>query len=156
PASGDADAHSEERVPDDGRQPRGFVRLASLGARAAEQPDRRSLRDLLAADQDLLPLMRSAAALVAALGLCAACSGGDTDTHIYRVPSSSMEPTLHCARPGIGCEAKTDDLVAVHPFGNRRPQRGDIVVFHTPALAKLKCGTGGIFIKRVVGLPGEQ
>jgi signal peptidase I len=100
--------------------------------------------------------MRAAAALVAAVGLCAACSGTDTDTHVYRVPSSSMEPTLHCARPAIGCEAKTDDLVAVHPFGNRRPQRGEIVVFRTPALAKLKCGSGGIFIKRVVGLPGER
>jgi signal peptidase I len=100
--------------------------------------------------------MRSAAALVAAAGLCAACSGSDTDTHIYRVPSSSMEPTLHCARPGIGCEAKTDDLVAVHPFGSHRPRRGEIVVFHTPALAQLKCGAGGIFIKRLVGLPGER
>jgi signal peptidase I len=100
--------------------------------------------------------MRSAAALVAAVGLCAACSGTDTDTRIYRVPSSSMEPTLHCARPALGCEAGTDDLVAVHPFGKRRPQRGEIVVFRTPALAKLKCGAGGIFIKRVVGLPGER
>jgi signal peptidase I len=49
--------------------------------------------------------VRSAAALVAAVGLCAACSGADTDTRIYRVPSSSMEPTLHCARPALGCEA---------------------------------------------------
>ena len=23
----------------------------------------------------------------------------------YRIPSSSMEETLHCARPGSGCEA---------------------------------------------------
>ena len=92
--------------------------------------------------------MRSAAALVAAAGLSAACSGADRDTRIYRVPSSSMEPTLHCARPALGCEANTDDLVAVHPFGKRRPQRGEIVVFRTPALAKLRCGAGGIFIKR--------
>ncbi|MET0938371.1 MAG: S26 family signal peptidase, partial [Gaiellaceae bacterium] len=24
----------------------------------------------------------------------------------YRIPSSSMEPTLHCARPGSGCESR--------------------------------------------------
>ena len=100
--------------------------------------------------------MRSAAALVAAVGVCAACSGTDADAHIYRVPYSSMEPTLHCARPAVGCEADTDDLVAVHPYGKNRPQRGDIVVFKTPVLAKVKCGAGGIFIKRVVGLPGER
>jgi signal peptidase I len=50
----------------------------------------------------------------------------------------------------------TDDLVAVHAYGKRRPRRGDIVVFRTPSLARLKCGAGGIFIKRLVGLPGER
>ena len=29
----------------------------------------------------------------------------------YRIPSSSMEPTLHCARPGPGCEAHFSDRV---------------------------------------------
>src|SRR5205814_4302932 len=29
----------------------------------------------------------------------------------YRIPSSSMEPTLHCARPGSGCEARFSDRV---------------------------------------------
>ena len=29
----------------------------------------------------------------------------------YRIPSSSMEPTLHCARPGQGCEANSSDRV---------------------------------------------
>lgn len=98
--------------------------------------------------------MRRAAALLAAIGLCTACS--DTDTRIFRVPSSSMEPTLHCAGPAPGCEAKTDDLVAVHPYGKRPPQRGEIVVFQTPPRARLMCGAGGIFIKRVVGLPRER
>ena len=27
----------------------------------------------------------------------------------YRIPSSSMEPTLHCARPAPGCEAGFSD-----------------------------------------------
>ena len=55
----------------------------------------------------------------------------------YRIPSSSMEPTLHCARPGLGCEARTSDRVLANRFiyHFRAPHRGDIVVFHTPPLA---------------------
>jgi len=34
-------------------------------------------------------------------------------------------------------------------------KRGDIVVFRTPPQAALRCGEGGLFVKRVVGLPGE-
>jgi signal peptidase I len=98
--------------------------------------------------------MRPALALCAVLA-CAACSS-DRDTRVFRVPSSSMEPTLHCERPAPGCESNERDLVAVHPFGSRAPRRGDIVVFHTPPRAKIKCGVGGLFIKRVVGLPGER
>jgi signal peptidase I len=75
----------------------------------------------------------------------------------YRIPSSSMEPTLHCARPGTGCEASTSDRVLANRFiyHFRDPKRGEIVVFHTPPLAKVKCGAGGTFVKRLIGLPGE-
>jgi signal peptidase I len=75
----------------------------------------------------------------------------------YRIPSSSMEPTLHCARPGQGCEARTSDRVLANRFiyRFRDPKRGEIVVFHTPPLAKEKCGAGGTFVKRVIGLPGD-
>ena len=75
----------------------------------------------------------------------------------YRIPSSSMEPTLHCARPGQGCEAGTSDRVLANRFiyHFRDPRRGEIVVFRTPALAKEKCGAGGTFVKRVIGLPGD-
>src|SRR5436309_12678585 len=34
----------------------------------------------------------------------------------YRIPSSSMEPTLHCARPATGCEASTSDRVLANRF----------------------------------------
>ncbi len=34
----------------------------------------------------------------------------------YRIPSSSMEPTLHCARPGNGCEARFSDRVLANRF----------------------------------------
>jgi signal peptidase I len=75
----------------------------------------------------------------------------------YRIPSSSMEPTLHCARPGTGCESSTSDRVLANRFiyHFRNPKRGEIVVFHTPSLAKEKCGAGGTFVKRLIGLPGE-
>jgi signal peptidase I len=73
----------------------------------------------------------------------------------YRIPSSSMEPTLHCARPGNECEARFSDRVLANRFiyHFRTPQRGEIVVFTTPPRA---CGVGGTFVKRVIGLPGEK
>jgi signal peptidase I len=75
----------------------------------------------------------------------------------YRIPSSSMEPTLHCARPDVGCEARFSDRVLAcrFCFHISGPHRGDIVVFETPPLAAVKCGAGGTFVKRLIGLPGE-
>src|SRR4051812_17069832 len=68
-----------------------------------------------------------------------------------------MEPTLHCARPGLGCEARTSDRVLANRFVYhfRAPDRGEIIVFHTPALANQQCGAGGTFVKRLIGLPGD-
>jgi signal peptidase I len=75
----------------------------------------------------------------------------------YRIPSSSMEPTLHCGRPGAGCEARFSDRVLANRFiyHLRDPARGDIVVFDTPPKAALACGAGGVYVKRLIGLPGE-
>ena len=78
-----------------------------------------------------------------------------TSTRVYTMPSSSMEPTLHCARPGQDCEASVADrIVTLSPPGNLT--RGEIVVFHTPPLTKIKCGAGGTFVKRIIGLPGDK
>ena len=76
----------------------------------------------------------------------------------YRIPSSSMEPTLHCARPGPDCEASYSDRVLACRFCYRfwSPKRGDIIVFKTPKLAALRCGAGGTFVKRLIGLPGDK
>ena len=76
----------------------------------------------------------------------------------YRIPSSSMEPTLHCARPAAGCEARFSDRVLANRFiyHFRDPQRGDVIVFQTPPAAKQKCGAGGTFVKRIIGLPNER
>jgi signal peptidase I len=32
---------------------------------------------------------------------------------LYRIPSSSMEPTVHCAKPGAGCLGDESDRIAV-------------------------------------------
>jgi signal peptidase I len=78
----------------------------------------------------------------------------------YRIPSSSMEPTLNCAKgpANPGCLGNSSDRVLACriclDFGHH-PSRGDIVVFNTPSEAALKCGEGGTFVKRVIGLPGE-
>jgi signal peptidase I len=74
----------------------------------------------------------------------------------YRIPSPSMEPTLHCARPEPDCEAGSSDRVLANRFiyHFHAPRRGDIVVFQAPDAAQRTC-TGGIFVKRIVGLPGE-
>jgi signal peptidase I len=75
----------------------------------------------------------------------------------YRIPTSSMEPTLHCARNADGCLADTSDRVLANRFiyRFREPERGEIVVFQTPPEAVERCGAGGTFVKRLIGLPGE-
>jgi signal peptidase I len=76
----------------------------------------------------------------------------------FRVPTSSMEPTLHCARPGMGCSGKLNDrvIVAKIVYRWRNPRRGEIAVFHAPARAKKMCSEAGTYLKRVIGLPGER
>jgi signal peptidase I len=75
----------------------------------------------------------------------------------YRIPSSSMEPELHCAQPADGCQAGTSDRVLANRviFHFRDPKRGEVVVFKTPPEAQRRCGAGGTFVKRIIGLPGE-
>jgi signal peptidase I len=75
----------------------------------------------------------------------------------YRIPSASMEPTLHCARPELDCEGDRSDRVLVNRFAYHlhAPRRGDVVVFDTPSTALRICGSSGIYVKRLIGLPGE-
>jgi signal peptidase I len=77
----------------------------------------------------------------------------------YRIPSASMEPTLHCGRPTADCLASTSDRVLVNRFAYRfgSPQRGQIVVFTAPPGANAcRPGDAGMtFVKRLIGLPGE-
>jgi signal peptidase I len=77
----------------------------------------------------------------------------------YRIPSPSMEPTLHCAKPVEHCEGRFSDRVIANrlAYRFRAPERGEIVVFEAPAKAD-RCGLGdggSSFVKRIIGLPGE-
>jgi signal peptidase I len=76
----------------------------------------------------------------------------------YRIPSASMEPTLHCAKPASGCKSRVSDRVIANRLVYRfhAPRRGDIIVFDAPAQVEAACDAGGTFIKRLVGLPGEK
>ena len=69
-----------------------------------------------------------------------------------------MEPTLHCARPGDGCEARFSDRVLACRIcyrlcvaGARRHRR----LRHAARRRRSACGTGGVFVKRLIGLPGD-
>ena len=77
----------------------------------------------------------------------------------YRIPSSSMEPTLHCGG-GVdrGCLARFSDRVLANRFiyHLRKPRFGEIVVFDTPPEVENICGSGGVFVKRLIGLPGDS
>jgi signal peptidase I len=75
----------------------------------------------------------------------------------YRIPSASMEPTLHCGRPGQDCEAGSSDRVLANRFiyHFRDPRRGEIVVFNAPARAAVVCESG-VFVKRIIGVPGDR
>jgi signal peptidase I len=74
----------------------------------------------------------------------------------YRIPSSSMEPTLHCARPGSGCEARFSDRVLANRFiyHFRKPHRGDIIVFNA-APRRGEVRGPAAFVQRRSPFPGN-
>src|SRR5579862_1775129 len=96
----------------------------------------------------------SCLAILAAAGLAlAGCGGSKYATREFTEPSSAMEPTLHCAQPAPGCRGTAADHMIVDVA--RPVKRGDIIVFQSPRQVAVDCGAGGIFVKRIVGLPGE-
>ena len=103
--------------------------------------------------------MRGIALVLASIALvgCGRMVGsGDAEPaeESLEVIGSSMEPTLHCARPASGCLARSDDEVVVR--AETRIERRAIVAFQTGDQARRDCGAGGLFVKRVVGLAGER
>ena len=150
------DAPTDWRQPDYGETPRDPL---TAEARAARYPAHRS-RDPLARLFPGLPrsvrvtldwILTIVGAILIVLAL------KEWVVNPYRIPSSSMEPTLNCAKPALGCLGDSSDRVLACriclDFGP--PSRGDIIVFNTPSEAAAKCGEGGTFVKRVIGLPGE-
>ena len=63
----------------------------------------------------------------------------------FRIPSSSMEPTLHCAKPGAWCEGRFSDRVIVNRLAYRfsSPKRGQIVVFYAPPQPRPRAARAG-------------
>lgn len=108
---------------------------------------------MIGAMRRLVTLIGIAAALV----VVASCGN---NTKRYRIPSSAMEPTIHCAKPKPGCLGKGDDRIIVRKTG-AAPRRGDIIVFEAPKRALQVCVGSSVvlssatYVKRVVGLPGE-
>jgi signal peptidase I len=93
-----------------------------------------------------------AAVALAILLVTSGCGGGDRS---YDVPTSVMEPTIHCGRPKANCEGTRDARVRVRAYGEDRPAAGDIVILEAPLRAREVCGFGGIYFKRVIALPGD-
>jgi len=81
---------------------------------------------------------------------------------LYRIPTSSMEPTLHCSKDSgnPGCLGDEPDRIAVSKvvYKVRDPARKDIVAYKLPARAAERCGApaGSTFVHRIIGLPGES
>ena len=65
---------------------------------------------------------------------------------------------MHCGKPADGCRSRVSDRVIANRIVYRfhAPERGDIIVFKAPACVAAACDVSGTFIKRIVGLPGEQ
>ena len=80
----------------------------------------------------------------------------------YRIPSSAMEPTLHCAKPAAGCEADHMDriLVSRWSYDFRDPRRGELVAFRTPPAVQMACGgfpgSSETFVKRLIAIPRDR
>lgn len=78
----------------------------------------------------------------------------------YRVTAASMEPTMHCPRPGSGCLADHADRILVSRviYKVRDPHRGDVVAYRISSEGALACGgqPNVTYLGRILGLPGER
>ena len=104
--------------------------------------------------------MKAIAVALASLALVG-CGGGTEPTvpaqaaeETLAVLGASMEPTLHCERPAVGCKAERPDEVAVRD--EAQIERREIVAFRVGPKARSECGAGGRFIKRVIGVGGDE
>jgi signal peptidase I len=104
--------------------------------------------------------VRAIAVAVASLALVGCGGRGEESVpaqaaeETLEVLGASMEPTLHCGRPAAGCKAAENDEVAVRD--EAQIERREIVAFQVGTKARRECGAGGRFIKRVIGVAGDQ
>jgi signal peptidase I len=105
-------------------------------------------------------MVKATAILLAGFAL-AGCGGGEARVtpaqaaeETLEVMGASMEPTLHCARPAVGCKAGRRDEVVVRDEG--QVERREIVAFQVGTKARQQCGAGGRFIKRVIAVAGDE
>lgn len=134
-----------------------------LGALRLAKPDSRWARRFYSEERRtraraVLP-RRVLAARIAAVPALALVVLAFSTVKLYRIPTASMEPTLHCPGPVDGCEgAGADRVVAVRFLGGANPERGDIVAYKLPLGGVDQCGSseGSVYVHRVIGLPGER
>ena len=81
----------------------------------------------------------------------------------YRIPSSSMEPTLHCALPGrrvparAVCFSGSDRVLACRfCYDLWSPKRGDIIVFNTPPQARWSRAATGRRLRQAADRPARR
>jgi signal peptidase I len=105
--------------------------------------------------------VRFLTAVVAGLALAGCARGGEEAStpaqaaeERLEVLGASMEPTLHCARPTVGCRAEREDEVVLKD--EAQVERREIVAFQVGAQARRECGAGGLFVKRVIGIAGDR
>jgi signal peptidase I len=104
--------------------------------------------------------VRFCTAVVVGLALAGCARGEETSTPAQaaeerlEVLGASMEPTLHCARPTVGCRAEREDEVVLKD--EAQVERREIVAFQVGAQARRECGAGGLFVKRVIGIAGDR
>jgi signal peptidase I len=111
----------------------------------------------------LLPAVRklsrqSRIAVAGVLLLALASLAAKLFLQAFRVPTGAMQPTLMGSKPlPDGSRAGADHFFA-EKFSLlfRAPARGDIVVFRTEGIDHPQVPQDQIFIKRVVGIPGDK
>jgi signal peptidase I len=100
------------------------------------------------------------AAVLASLALVG-CAGANHEKssaqaaeEALEVLGASMEPTLHCARPALGCKSERPDEVLVRD--EQTIERRELVAFTVGAKARRLCGAGGRFVKRAIAKGGDE
>ena len=81
-------------------------------------------------------------------------------TRPFKIPTGAMSPTIQGdTRKADGTIEETGDhiFVSMTAYWFSKPKRGDVVVFRTDGISGMPpAQRGQIYIKRVVGLPGDK